>query len=377
VHVSVSDVQPVDAPLYDPKVLRTIFLQFEDDDWEAEMADFNNTDVDVPALMTVDGKEYPGVGVHFRGMSSFFAVPAGSKRSLNVAVDFTDDEQRLLGYKTLNLLNAHEDPSFLHTILYFEVARHYIPAPKANFVRVVINGENWGVYTNAQQFNREFIEENFATTKGARWKVPGSPGGRGGLEYVGDDISAYKKTFQIKTEDKEKSWKALVELCKTLNQTPPDQLEAALEPMLDLDETLWFLALETSLINSDGYWTRASDYSIYLDPKGKFHILPHDANETFQAAMGPGMGGPGGFGGRRGGPGRGGAAGPDRGPGERGPGERGPGERGPGDRDADRRPGDRRPEGEGRREGPPGGPDGNRRGGPPGGAFGGRGPGGG
>ena len=60
---------------------------------------------------------------------------------------------------------------------------------------------------------------------------------------------------------------------------------------------LWFLALDNALINSDGYWTRASDYSIFRDEQGKFHIIPHDTNETFGPAMmfGP----PGGFGGRR------------------------------------------------------------------------------
>ncbi len=69
-----------------------------------------------------------------------------------------------------------------------------------------------------------------------------------------------------------------------LNQTPPDKLEAALAPMLDIDGALKFLALETVLVNNDGYWVRASDYSIYLDPAGKFHIIPHDANETFAPA---------------------------------------------------------------------------------------------
>jgi hypothetical protein len=34
-----------------------------------------------------------------------------------------------------------------------------------------------------------------------------------------------------------------------------------------------------SLVNSDGYWTRASDYSLYRDTTGKFHIIPHDVNE--------------------------------------------------------------------------------------------------
>src|SRR5207245_2388391 len=46
-------------------------------------------------------------------------------------------------------------------------------------------------------------------------------------------------------------------------------------------------------------WTRSSDYSLYLDDKGKFHLIPSDMNE----GLGIGMGGPGGPGG--GGPGGG------------------------------------------------------------------------
>src|SRR5690606_15918850 len=105
-------------PLYDPEVVRTIFLQFETDDWEDELSDFYNTDVEVPATMTVDGREYPMVGVHFRGASSFFTVGEGRKRSLNLSVDFVYRDQRLYGHRTLNLLNSHTDPTFLRTVLY-------------------------------------------------------------------------------------------------------------------------------------------------------------------------------------------------------------------------------------------------------------------
>src|SRR5690606_6214559 len=42
------------------------------------------------------------------------------------------------------------------------------------------------------------------------------------------------------------------------------------------------------LINSDGYWTRASDYTLYRDRDGRFHLVPHDMNEAFRGAGGPG-----------------------------------------------------------------------------------------
>jgi len=287
--VSPADVKSFpDAPLYDPQAVRTFFIEFENADWEKELSDFNNTDVEVPAKLTVDGKTYQDVGVHFRGASSYFTVGEGHKRSLNVSLDFANKGQNLLGYRTLNLLNSHTDPSFLRTVLYYQIAREYIAAPKANYVRVVVNGESWGVFVNVQQFNKDLIQDNFKTTEGARWKVPGSPRGKGNLSYLGDDPAAYQGVYEIKSKDDAKSWRSLIQLCKVLNETPSNKLEAALAPLLDIDGALKFLALENALINNDGYWVRTSDYNLYLDTKGRFHLLPHDANETFSRPGGPG-----------------------------------------------------------------------------------------
>jgi spore coat protein CotH len=295
------------ATFYDGKTVRTFFLEFEDADWEKELAEFKNSDVDVPAKLTVDGKVYPDVGVHFRGMSSFMMVSEGRKRSLNIDLAFVHKDQQIGGYHKLDLLNAHEDPTFLRSVLSYQIERDYIPAPKANFARIVINGESWGIYANAQPFDKEFIKENFGSTKGSRWKVSGSPRGQGSLKYLGEDSAPYKKIYEIKSKDDAKSWGDLIRLCKVLNETPPDKLEETLSPLLDIDGALKFLALEIALVNNDGYWIRTSDYSIYEDIKGRFHIVPHDSNETFLRPESPG--GPGGR----------------RGPGGRGPGPGGPG----------------------------------------------------
>ena len=308
-------------PLYEPAALRTIFLQFESPDWEQELAAFNNTDVEVPATAIVDGKTYKDVGVHFRGASSFMMVPDGLKRSLNLSFDFVHD-QNVGGYRTLNLLNAASDPTFVRAALYSDIARSYVPAPRVNYMRVVINGESWGIYLNAQQYNKDFLRDYFKTEKGARWKVPGSPGGRGGMEYLGDDVAAYKRIYEIKSKDDPKVWADLIAMCKVLNETPPEQLEAALASRLDVDGALRFLAVEVALVNTDGYWTRASDYSIYQDEKGRFHVIPHDMNEAMMTEGGPGRGM------RPGGPPPPMPGGPPPGMG-RGPGGRGPG--GPGE----------------------------------------------
>jgi len=299
--IAPADVKPATTgDLYDANTLRTLFLDFDNDDWEAELEAFHGTDVEVPATLTVDGRAYPGVGIHFRGMSSYMMVGTGQKRSFNVSLDFTNKKQRLGGVKTLNLLNSNGDGTFLSAVLFSHLARKHLPAPRVNLVRVVINGENWGVYVNQEQFNKDFVRTRYGTELGARWKVSGSPNGQGGLEYLGEDLAPYRQRYTMKAGDDD-DWHALVRLCKTLCDTPADKLEAALEPILDLDGALWFLALDCGLINSDGYWTRASDYSIYRDPKGKFHLIPGDMNEAFRAPEG----GPGGPGGPGGGPPRG------------------------------------------------------------------------
>ncbi len=278
-------------------MLRPFFIELKNPAWEAELVAFNNTDVDVPAKVTVDGVEYSDVGIHFRGNSSF-GVGNGYKRSLNLSFDFVHEGQAIQGYRTLNFLNANGDPTFLRSVLSLHIARQYIPAPKANLVRVVINGENWGVYANQQQFNKDFLKDNYDTTKGTRWKIPQGGGGNGvgAFRYVDDEVSSYQSAFQIKSKDKPKSWEALIGLARILNKTPVAQLEAALAPVLDIDSYLYFLALDNVLVSGDGFWTRGADYSLYLHPDGRFRFIPYDANEMFSFRGGRRRGGGGGGG---------------------------------------------------------------------------------
>jgi hypothetical protein len=106
-----------------------------------------------------------------------------------------------------------------------------------------------------------------------------------------------------------------------LNTTQLESLEEELSTILDVDNALRFLAVDVALINNDGYWVRASDYNIFLDAKGIFHLIPHDMNESFSGvSMGPGGPGGGGiFGGLFGG------GGPGLGGGRPGAERRGPG----------------------------------------------------
>lgn len=271
---------PASVPLYDAGTVRTIFLTFEHDDWEREVADFWHTDVEVPATLEMDGKRYRDVGVSFRGNNSFHMIPDGLKRSFSINMD-TWRKQDLLGHTSLNLLNANQDPTFLRSVLYLDIAREYIPAPKANFVRVVVNGESWGLYVNQQTFSKQLLAEQLGTDKGTRWKSPNNSYG-GGFNFLGDDIAPYRRWYEQKGKDDTTEWRALVAMTRVLTTTPTEQLEDALTSHMDVDEVLRFLALDLALVNGDGYWNDGSDFNVLRGADGRFRALPHDANEAFR-----------------------------------------------------------------------------------------------
>ena len=285
--LSPSNEKPSKKGLYHEGTLRTLFITTKDDEWKEEMEAFYRTDVAVPADLIVDGKLYKDVGLKYRGNSSYFSVSPDLKRSINLYIDHKHDGQKLLGYKTLNLLNSNSDPTFMREVIYSHIARDYIPAFKGNFIKVVINGESWGIYSNIQQYNKDFLEDNFNTRGGVRWKIGAGGGGRGNLRYPGNKKEDYAG-FQLRTDEADDAWTELRQFTKLLDETPLDQLEEKLSDRFNLDGALWSLALEC-VFQDEGYFTRGSDYNLYLDPDGRFQLLQHDGNEVMNIPGGPGM----------------------------------------------------------------------------------------
>jgi len=268
-----------DRPLYDPATLRTFALAFDDADWERQLALFAATDIWVPAHVTIDGVTYAGIGVHFGSLPSGEKREPGYKRSLILRFDYSDPQQRLAGQRELQLLDAFHDPTFLRTSLALAAARESgLPAPHSNYVTLAINGESWGVYVNQQPFDDAFLRENFGTAAGARWTVPSG----GGLTYLGEDPAPYRAIYRLDTPESPAAWTALIKLCRTLAQTDPEDLAAALEPQLDVNGALRFLAWENALSNQAGYLAHGGGYGLYLDPAGRFYLIPLAAESALR-----------------------------------------------------------------------------------------------
>ncbi len=324
------------ADFYDEAVLPVLKLEFSQANWYQQLQANYQAKVNLPATLIVDDIVCEGVGVRFRGNTSYMMTQNSQKKPFNIEIDYTIEDQRLMGYKTLNLLNCATDATLMREVLYSNMCRRQIPSAKANFVRLEINGQNWGVYANVQQLNAEFIEDWFASNDGTRWRAQGGmggflrggqppggggvqpppggggrvrettgditvaemPGGGGGgvtngvaaLTWQGSTSTVYEQVYELKNTKQDDPWASLIHVCDVLNNTPLGQLPDALEPVLDVDRALWVCAFEIVFQDDDGYVNkRGSDYCLYYEPEtGRMHLMQYDGNESMNSATAAG-----------------------------------------------------------------------------------------
>ncbi len=296
-HLLLTGGQP-STGLYAKETIRTVDLQFAQPNYWALMTQNYTSQTDIPATLTVDGVTYDSVGVRFKGQTSYMQLPpTAQKKSFNLTMDHAIDGQDLMGYQTLNLNNAFQDASFLREVVYLDLIRDHIPAAKANFVHLNINGESWGIYPNVQQLNNDYLKEWYFSNNGTLWRAD-APGGTGGgpgggpnwgdgtaaLNDLGADSSTYQQYYTLKRTEQANPWDDLVRVCQKLEQTPLAALPDTLKNHLDIDRTLWFLASEIAFGDDDGYVYKGKmDYYLYFDPETeRMTPLEFDGNSVMK-----------------------------------------------------------------------------------------------
>lgn len=284
--------------LYDPTLLRTFRLTFTQANWATLLTSARTAGTDVLCSLSVDnGISLTGVGSRYKGNSSF--MMGGTKKSLNVTVNYTNDATELLGYETFNLNNAAGDNTIAREPVYFTVMSRYTPAPKAALAQLYINGANWGVYSLAQNGDSDLMKDWFPSMDGDRWRAPNAPAGGGGgggmfsgagsaLTYVGPNLSSYKSNYELRhTSDTNRAWLRLTNAIFTLHFTSPtsEEFYDKVDGVLATDPWCWFLALENIFTDDDSYWNKGADYAFYYEEEsGRIHPVEHDGNEAFITA---------------------------------------------------------------------------------------------
>jgi len=314
---------------YDELEIKTIYLYFDQPDFWEQLQNNYCDKINISATLVYEGETFENVGVRFKGQTSYFNTngengggpggggpggggPGGSvetdKKSFNIELDWIED-QDIDGYQTLNLNNGYQDPSFLREFIFEKLSRNYIPSLKVNFVKLIINDQDWGIYPNVQQLDKRHSGEWFFDDECTRWRAEdpnsdapgcgepnggpgGGPGGGGpnfgagtsSLNYLGDDTLNYLDHYTLKKSYIDNPWDNLVNACNAVyNVENFEDPYVSLNEFLDLDATLWHLAVEIIFSDDDSYINKGGmDYYVYYDVYNE-RILPieYDGNTVF------------------------------------------------------------------------------------------------
>ncbi len=264
-------------------------LPFRDFDFKLDSLKKANPEARLVGSVSINGTKYEGAGVRYKGNSSYFRTRNETLKKLpfNIKLDFQKKGNKTKeGYTTVKLSNAFLDPSFIRDPLAYELIRNYMPAPLCNFAKLSVNGKPYGLYVNTESIDRAFIQKHFGTATGHivkcdpdNWQrvrsQSGCPKGENAsLVYLNDNTGCYDAFYEV---DDAAAWKPLLNLIKVLNKTP-DKIET----VLDVDQTLWMLALNNAIVNLDSYnGSLSHNYYLWIDTTGVSHPLIWDLNMAF------------------------------------------------------------------------------------------------
>jgi hypothetical protein len=267
--------------LYDPDTIRDLHLTFPQTNYWTLLTNNYASQTEIPADLVVEGVTYPSVAVRFRGNTSYTQLPSGSqKKSFNIRMDVYTPGQKLLGYEHLNLNNGFHDPTFVREFLVYRIMGMYGLSPKANFVRLWINGAYWGIYINVQQPNKDMMGEWFKSRDGNRYRCFPTSGsfsnGRCAFMWLGNQVSQYFSAYQVNSGDA----LDLMNMCDVLNNTPSNLLPPALNAVFSVDQFYRYAAVMNILTNTDSYIGTGKDHYLFQDQThGILHCFPFDVNE--------------------------------------------------------------------------------------------------
>ncbi|MAW60564.1 MAG: hypothetical protein CMJ94_06985 [Planctomycetes bacterium] len=281
---------------YDRGTLRTLELQFFQPDWETQLKDNKLAGLQqyIAADLTVEGVTYPNVGVRYKGNSSYWLRQGGQKPPLHIDMKAMGVDQEVQGVHKLILNNQWSDSSLMREVMAYRVLNEFTPSARANFVKVVINGDNYGIYTSVEHVGGKFTKRWFGNEDGFRYKaVPPDnwqdtiktppPPSDLALQDINGSLTRAARAYELKNREGDPhAHEDVLTVIDLLNNTPSVDLLDLLDPVFDTDAAIWHLALNNALCSLDSYYDSGRNYYLYHDQRhDRMAILPWDYNMAF------------------------------------------------------------------------------------------------
>lgn len=277
--------------LYEIDSIRSLKIYTYDKNWIEILKQnkTNNSNKRVLVKIEISNITIDSVGMRFKGNSSYSNFYF--KNPINLKIDYKNKHRNLWGYKTIKLSNIFRDPSAIREVLAFRIIGKYIPSPKANFVEVYINDELFGLFTNIESVNSDFLKKNYSYNSGPFFKCEYSSDNNISSNCstkVADgltlgftlDSTCYKNQYELKSKN---GWKELINLMSILwyNNDENSKFYNKLHEILDINQVIKMLAFNNLFVNLDSYTWSGRNYYFASDTCGIFHPIVWDMNLCF------------------------------------------------------------------------------------------------
>jgi len=250
---------------------------------ERQFAPIPSPYVYVNAKVTIDGVEFPDVGLRKKG---FIGSQNSSRPSLKIKINHVNTQAHASGLTNLTFNNNNQDVSLMSQTMGYAIYNAAgSPAPRCAYAKITVNGRHVGLYTHVERIHKPLLKRGFGNDTGTLYEgnvVDFYDGWEGSFEYKFDDPEADRRTRE--------KMKQLIEVLKRPvpattadNPSDADDLERDIGQLVDLDSFYTYWAVESLLGFWDGYTANANNFFIYHNPKtDRFHFIPWGADCQFE-----------------------------------------------------------------------------------------------
>ncbi len=216
------------------------------------------------------------VGIRFRGNTSL----SSAKKSFKISFNTYHAGREYSEVQKINLTGSHNDPSMVREKLYFDVYNDFgLPLRRTSFVKLFINGDYYGLYTNLEEMDEIFLRDRYGDASGNMYKcIWGSD-----LTYHGASQSYYQNSsYELQTNEQRNDYSDLIHFIDVLNNTPDADFQCEIEKVFDVQQFLKIYALDISAGHWDNYGANNNNFFLYHNPfTGQFEFLSYDTDNTF------------------------------------------------------------------------------------------------
>jgi spore coat protein CotH len=251
----------------------------------------------------------PGGGAPVFGDVQSGQTGDATKIPLMIKFDEFVSGQRYQGYALLAIrtYGVQNDAAMLHEPITNDVFRAMgLPATRTAYAGVRLNDDPEKLYSISEVIDETYLSRYFYVADGVLYKAEVGAN----LNYLGEDPSAYARSFTQQTRQNDADLAPLIAFTRFLSQSDDATFEKELPNHLDVESFAAYLAINSVLVNNDSIIGMSNNYYLYYDDiSGRFTLLMWDANESLgkmgggqaanfdiynltQNAMGRRMGGP-------------------------------------------------------------------------------------